>query len=110
VQAEHKAAKLVAAWLAWFKTQSVEALPGVRVDVLVRRVRQGAAEVFTLELTELGFSMLGVETLPPRVFGALLRSCFDDTGPTSEERARIERGEKKQRPASPGGDAKSEVT
>ena len=26
MQAEHKAAKLVAAWLAWFKTQSVEVL------------------------------------------------------------------------------------
>ena len=33
--AEAQASKLVKAWLAWFKTQSVEALPGVRIDVLV---------------------------------------------------------------------------
>ena len=56
--AEQKAAKLVSAWLSWFRTQSVEALPGVRMDILIRRTGPGVAEVFTLELTELGFSML----------------------------------------------------
>ena len=134
--AEKKAAKLVSAWLTWFRTQSVEALPGVRIDVLIRRTAAGVAEVFTLELTEvgmpqrprelwaclalslsggsnpcllsmpclpaihashpclpslllkpkrsppcleqLGFSMLGVETLPPIVFGALLRSWLTE--------------------------------
>ena len=94
-QAERKAAKLVGAWLAWFKTQSVEALPGVRMDILVKRVGPAAAEVFTLELTELGFSMLGVNTLPPLVFGALLASCFEDTGPTPEEARRLTDGTEK---------------
>jgi hypothetical protein len=91
-QAERKAAKLVTAWLAWFRTQSVESLPGVRMDILIKRVGPGAAEVFTLELTELGFSMLGVEKLPPLVFSALLASCFDDTGPTLEEVRRLTDG------------------
>jgi len=92
VDAERKATKLVAAWLAWFRTQSVEALPGVRIDVLVKRVGPAEAEVFTLELTELGFSMLGVNTLPPIVFGALLASCFEDTGATDEEARRLKEG------------------
>lgn len=95
VQAERKAAKLVREWLTWFRTQSVEALPGVRMDILIKRTGPGAAEVYTLELTELGFSMLGVDTLPPLVFGALLTSCFDDTGPTPEEARRLTEGTKR---------------
>ena len=83
--AEKKAAKLVRAWLAWMTTQSVEALPGVRMDILIRRTGPGKAEVFTLELTELGFSMLTWPKGPPIVFSALLKSCFEDTGPTDEE-------------------------
>ena len=55
------------------------------MDVLVRRVRQGAAEVFTLELTELGFSLLGWEEGPHVVLCAVLESCFDDVGATPEE-------------------------
>ena len=58
VMAEKKAAKLASAWLAWFHTQSVESLPGVRMDILVKRTAPGCAETFTLELTEMGFSML----------------------------------------------------
>ena len=91
-QAERKAAKLARAWLTWMKTQSVEALPGVRMDILIKRTGPGEAEVFTLELTELGFSMLGVEALPPLVFGALLRSCFEDTGPSEDEGRRLTEG------------------
>jgi hypothetical protein len=35
VAAERKAAKLVGAWLAWLRCQSVEALPAVRMDMLI---------------------------------------------------------------------------
>ena len=74
VAAERKAAKLVGAWLTWLRCQSVEALPAVRVDMLInpgpgpdldpgpnpnpnqvrmdmliKRTGPGAAEVFTLE-------------------------------------------------------------
>ena len=93
--AESKAAKLVGSWLGWLAAQSVEALPALRIDVLIKRVGPGAAEVFTLELTELGFSMLGVDTLPPLVFGALLSSCFEDTKPTDAEAHTLARGRKR---------------
>ena len=46
------------AWLTWLRCQSAEALPAVRMDMLIKRTAPGAAEVFTLEITELGFSML----------------------------------------------------
>ena len=130
VAAERKAAKLVGAWLTWLRCQSVEALPAVRVDMLInpgpgpdldpgpnpnpnqvrmdmliKRTGPGAAEVFTLEtphpnpdphpdpgphpdphpdptpdpnpahskvftleITELGFSMLAWPAGPPPVF------------------------------------------
>ena len=55
------------------------------MDVLVRRTGPGAAEVFTLELTELGFSMLTWPAGPEVVFTALLASCFEDTGPSPLE-------------------------
>ena len=84
MMAERKAAKLVNTWLTWLRCQSVEALPAVRMDMLIKRVGPGKAEVFTLELTELGFSMLTWPAGPPVVFGALLESCFDDVGPTPQ--------------------------
>ena len=151
VAAERKAAKLVGAWLTWLRCQSVEALPAVRVDMLInpgpgpdldpgpnpnpnqvrmdmliKRTGPGAAEVFTLEtphpnpdphpdpgphpdphpdptpdpnpahskvftleITELGFSMLAWPAGPPTVFGALLESCLADTGATPEEETRV---------------------
>ena len=90
--AEKKAAKLAAAWGTWLGTQSVEARPAVRMDILIKRTGPGKAEVFTLELTELGFSMLTWPMGPPIVFSALLRSCFEDTGPTDEEAKRLAKG------------------
>ena len=73
---------------AGFHTARISRLQ-VRMDILVKRTGKGAAEVFTLELTELGFSMLTWPAGPPVVFGALLESCFADTGATPEEAARI---------------------
>eukprot|EP00908_Phaeocystis_cordata_P020278 Transcript_31949.p1 GENE.Transcript_31949~~Transcript_31949.p1 ORF type:complete len:393 (+),score=156.97 Transcript_31949:805-1983(+) len=87
--AERRAAKLTASWLTWLHCQSCEALPAVRMDMLVKRTAPGSAEVFTLELTELGFSMLAWPQGPPTVFGALLESCLADTGPTPAEAARF---------------------
>ena len=43
----------------------------------------------TLELTELGFSMLGWDDGPRLVFGALLESCFEDVGPSEAEAERL---------------------
>ena len=47
------------------------------------------SKVFTLEITELGFSMLAWPAGPPTVFGALLESCLADTGATPEEETRV---------------------
>jgi hypothetical protein len=41
------------------------------MDMLIKRTAPGTAEVFTLEITELGFSMLAWPAGPPTVFGAL---------------------------------------
>eukprot|EP00965_Chrysotila_dentata_P256271 6212494-Pleurochrysis_carterae.AAC.1 len=76
--AEARMKKLVASWLVWLRCRSVEALPALRIDMLVRRTAPGRARLHTLELTELGFSMLAWESGPKEVFGALVRSCFDD--------------------------------
>ena len=63
VVAERKAAKLVGAWLTWLRCQSVEALPAVRMDMLIKRTAPGAAEVFTLETPTL--SLTTTLTLTP---------------------------------------------
>ena len=55
----------------------------------IRMWRPGRAEVHTLELTELGFSMLGWDEGPRLVFGALLESCFEDVGPSEAEAERL---------------------
>ena len=45
--------------------------------------------MYTLELTELGFSMLAWPQGPPSVFGALLESCFEDVGTSARESERL---------------------
>ena len=57
--AERKVRVLVARWLVWLRCRSCDAPPALRMDFLVKRTGPGQAEVSTLELTELGFSMLG---------------------------------------------------
>ena len=50
-----------------------------------------AADVHTLELTELGFSMLAWNDGPAHVFSALLDSCFEDLGPSAAEARRLQK-------------------
>lgn len=86
-RAERRVSKLVSRWLEWLGCAAATAgvLPCIRMDFLVRRSAPGRAQVHTLELTELGFSLLGWLDGPREVLGALLESCFDDTGPTASE-------------------------
>jgi len=64
-------------WLVWVKTQLCELPPAIRFDYFVgRTANRGKAQVWTLEICELGFSMLGDEELPDKVFSAILRSCM----------------------------------
>lgn len=83
--AERRVIKLVEVWLAWLRSVSAAPVPAIRMDFLVKRTAAGKASVRTLELTELGFSLLGWGDGPRQVLGALLESCFDDTGPSAAE-------------------------
>ncbi len=65
--AERRIRKLVAHWLVWLRCRSAAPLPAVRIDILVRRAAPGRADIATLELTELGFSLLAWEEGPPKV-------------------------------------------
>ena len=56
--AERRATRLVTLWLTWLRCRTAEAVPAIRVDLLVKRAAPGKAEVHTLELTEMGFSLL----------------------------------------------------
>jgi hypothetical protein len=87
--AEAQMQRLVEVWLVWLRCRSAEPPPALRMDFLLHRPAAGQVAVHTLELTELGFSMLAWQDGPRYVFGALMESCFDDTGPTAEDSARL---------------------
>lgn len=75
--ADRQCRNLTAHWLAWARAQSCEIPPGLRFDYFVKRGPQpGRATVWTLEICELGFSMLNHKHLPAKVFEAMLRSCM----------------------------------
>jgi len=66
-------------WMLWVQGQTCEMPPAIRFDYFVGRSKQaGQATVWTLEICELGFSMLGDRALPAKVFAAMLRSCLGD--------------------------------
>jgi hypothetical protein len=91
VHAETRIGRLVDAWMVWLRCRNCEMPPALRIDCLVRRSGVGRAEVHTLELTEMGFSMLAWEDGPRLVFGALLASCFEDVATTEAERNQLTR-------------------
>eukprot|EP00930_Biecheleria_cincta_P082317 TRINITY_DN72071_c0_g1_i1.p1 TRINITY_DN72071_c0_g1~~TRINITY_DN72071_c0_g1_i1.p1 ORF type:complete len:677 (+),score=100.70 TRINITY_DN72071_c0_g1_i1:102-2132(+) len=64
-------------WMNWVLAQTCRTPPGIRFDYFVGRASSpGKAVVRTLEICELGFSMLGKEDLPNKVFTAILRSSL----------------------------------
>lgn len=64
-------------WLVWLEAQASEMPRAIRFDYFVGRAAKGRAFVWTLEICELGFSMLGEPNLPNKVFEAMLRGCLD---------------------------------
>lgn len=69
--------ELTAHWLVWCQAQLCEMPPAIRFDYFVGRTGvAGKAFVWTLEICELGFSMLGDKKLPQKVFAAMLKSCL----------------------------------
>merc|ERR1712216_852665 len=63
-------------WMDWVQAQVCEVPPGIRFDYFVGRSQPGKAFVWTLEICELGFSMLGEKQLPQKVFSAMLKTCL----------------------------------
>uniref|UniRef100_A0A7S4T0T8 Uncharacterized protein n=1 Tax=Alexandrium monilatum TaxID=311494 RepID=A0A7S4T0T8_9DINO len=72
-------------WLQWIRAQSCEIPAAIRFDYFVGRAGKGKATIWTLEICELGFSMLGEKDLPAKVFGAMLRQCLGES-PSSAAR------------------------
>jgi len=64
-------------WLVWVQGLICEMPPAIRFDFFCGRSdKAGEATVWTLEICELGFSMLGEKELPYKVFAAMCRSCL----------------------------------
>jgi len=77
-------------WLHWVRAQICEVPPAVRFDFFVGRTAEpGKAVVWTLEICELGFSMLGEQKLPSKVFAAMLRSCLGESSPSREKEQEV---------------------
>lgn len=96
---ERQCLELTQHWLAWLRTQTCEVPPAIRFDYFVGRTGEakGKATVWTLEICELGFSMLAHSELPEKVFEAMLRGCLGhsaatDVQETSAKRMRTEPG------------------
>lgn len=86
---ERQCRKLCDHWMHWVRAQICEEPPAIRFDFFVGRgAKAGTAEVWTLEICELGFSMLCAEKLPGKVFKAMMRSCIG--GVEAEDRLRQE--------------------
>ncbi len=85
--AERKASRLVRHWLTWLRCRSAEPTIAFRCDLLITRASPGKAEVHTLELTEMGFSMLAWPEGPHVVFNALVDSFFADLEPTAADQS-----------------------
>ena len=89
LDAETQVAGLVSCWLRWLRAMSSDPVPAIRMDFLVHHLAVGEVQVHSLELTELGFSLLGWRAGPQVVMEALVASCFDDTESTVEEGAAL---------------------
>lgn len=75
---ERQCLEITAHWMAWIQAQICEIPPGIRFDYFIgRSPEKGKAIVWTLEICELGYSMLGEEQLPRKTFDAMLHHCLD---------------------------------
>lgn len=78
---ERQCLELTNHWLAWLRMQACGLPTAIRFDYFVGRgPEKGKAVVWTLEICEMGFSMLAHDKLPQKVFDAILRSCLGNRG------------------------------
>ena len=73
-----KARETIGLWNIWLITENAGPVPAIRMDFLVcyDREHPGQASVYTLELTELGFSMWNWAEGHETVFEAVAQSCL----------------------------------
>eukprot|EP00931_Biecheleriopsis_adriatica_P085988 TRINITY_DN60730_c0_g1_i1.p1 TRINITY_DN60730_c0_g1~~TRINITY_DN60730_c0_g1_i1.p1 ORF type:complete len:710 (+),score=149.41 TRINITY_DN60730_c0_g1_i1:50-2131(+) len=85
---ERQCRELCGHWMDWVRTQCCQTPPGVRFDYFVGRdpKQPGKAKVHTLEICELGFSMLCDKDLPSKVFKAMIKRMLG-SGSLPEQRA-----------------------
>jgi len=77
---ERQCREITAHWMTWVQAQICDIPPGIRFDYFIGRTpEKGKAVVWTLEICELGFSMLGEPDLPRKVFEAMFHHCMDKT-------------------------------
>eukprot|EP00756_Hemistasia_phaeocysticola_P063623 Hpha_TRINITY_DN70_c0_g1::TRINITY_DN70_c0_g1_i1::g.110115::m.110115 len=101
--AEVDATKLGSRILWWLQSVCSEPPPVVRLDFMVRYRGDGKAEVALGEITELGGCFLGWDRGPEVVWGACLRSCFQDpSGVCHMPQAMLHRQPYLQAPKHPG--------
>lgn len=75
---ERQCREITAHWMAWVEAQICDVPPAIRFDYFIGRTgTKGKAVVWTLEICELGFSMLGEPDLPRKVFESMLHHCLD---------------------------------
>jgi len=85
---ERQCREITDQWLVWVEAQLSEQPPAIRFDFFVGRTGiAGQAQVWTLEICELGFSMLGAKDLPQKVFRAMLRSMLGESQGAAESNA-----------------------
>merc|ERR1719272_445275 len=75
---ERQCHEVVDHWMTWVQAQICDIPPAIRFDFFIGRTpTKGKAVIWTLEICELGFSMLGEPDLPRKVFDAMLNHCID---------------------------------
>eukprot|EP00397_Hematodinium_sp_SG-2012_P017184 GEMP01017560.1.p1 GENE.GEMP01017560.1~~GEMP01017560.1.p1 ORF type:complete len:602 (+),score=112.41 GEMP01017560.1:33-1838(+) len=74
--AKAKGERIVNKFLDWLVIQTCEVPCGIRFDFFVKRVEPGVCTIHTLEICEMGFSVLANKELPKKIFPALVGSCF----------------------------------
>eukprot|EP01009_Symbiontida_sp_KSa7_P004619 NODE_2127_length_507_cov_391.657205_g1737_i0.p1 GENE.NODE_2127_length_507_cov_391.657205_g1737_i0~~NODE_2127_length_507_cov_391.657205_g1737_i0.p1 ORF type:complete len:123 (+),score=38.05 NODE_2127_length_507_cov_391.657205_g1737_i0:26-370(+) len=79
IMAEKAARELTKRWVRWLRTESAERPAAFRVDYLVQHTGAGTAALWTGELVENGFSIMGWEDGPEEVFNAVIDQCYRDT-------------------------------
>ena len=74
-----KAGVVISKWNEWLRCENERQVPAIRIDFLVcyDRTAPGSANLYTLELTELGFSMWNWDKGHEVVFEAVAESCLE---------------------------------